>query len=223
MDVFEQKKVLDSFEILVDTREQDTERAHKRYASFGVPIRRAVLNYGDYTYNATLPDGKQIHDISQTVIPVCAVERKMNLDELAECYTRSRKRFQNEFERARDHGCRVYLLCENASWENLLNGKYRSRFHANAFAASVTAWLVRYNANLIFCKEETSGRLIREILYRDWSEVSLMKIAIRIVDDLGNILVQLDKCEFDTYMELLRFLEQIFRSGYDAHIKKLDD
>ena len=57
----------------------------------------------------------------------------------------------------------------------------------------------------------------------DWSEVSLMKIAIRIVDDLGNILVQLDKCEFDTYMELLRFLEQIFRSGYDAYIKKLDD
>ena len=50
-----------------------------------------------------------------------------------------------------------------------------------------------------------------------------MKIAIRIVDYLGNILVQLDKCEFDTYMELLRFLEQIFRSGYDAYIKKLDD
>ena len=120
MDVFEQKKVLDSFEILVDTREQDTERAHKRYASFGVPIRRAAL--------------------------------------------------KNEFERARDHGCRIYLLCENTSWENLLNGKYRSRVHANAFAASVTAWLVRYNANLIFCKEETSGRLIREILYRDLKE-----------------------------------------------------
>lgn len=50
-----------------------------------------------------------------------------------------------------------------------------------------------------------------------------MKIAIRIVDDSGNILVRLDKCEFDTYWELLRFLEQIFRSGYDAYIKKLDD
>ena len=35
---------------------------------------------------------------------------------------------------------------------------------------AVTAWLVRYNANLIFCKEETSGRLIREILYRDLKE-----------------------------------------------------
>lgn len=50
-----------------------------------------------------------------------------------------------------------------------------------------------------------------------------MKIAIRIVDDSDNILLQLDKCEFNTYWELLRFLEQIFRSGYDAHIKKLDD
>ena len=50
-----------------------------------------------------------------------------------------------------------------------------------------------------------------------------MKIAIRIVDDSDNILLQLDKCEFNTYWELLRFLEQIFRSGYDAHMKKLDD
>ena len=50
-----------------------------------------------------------------------------------------------------------------------------------------------------------------------------MKVAIWIVDDSDNILVQLDKCEFDTYWELLRFLEQIFRSGYDAYIKKLDD
>ena len=62
MDIFNQKKVLDSFEILVDTREQDTERAHRRYASFGAPIRRATLNYGDYTYNAVLPDGRQIYD-----------------------------------------------------------------------------------------------------------------------------------------------------------------
>ena len=170
MDIFNQKKVLDSFEILVDTREQDTERAHRRYASFGAPIRRATLNYGDYTYNAVLPDGRQIYDPSCTISPLCAVERKMDLDELAGCYTRSRDRFRHEFERAQKNGGRIYILCENANWENLLNGKYRSRIHANAFAASATAWMVRYNAGLIFCKEETSGRLIREILYRDLKE-----------------------------------------------------
>lgn len=170
MTIFDQKAVLDSFEILHDSREQDTDRARRRYESFGVPHQRAVLNYGDYTYNAVLPDGNKIYDVSTTLSPACVVERKMNLDELANCFTQGRQRFRREFERAQEHGSRIYLLCENANWENLLNGKYRSRFHANAFAASITAWIIRYNANLIFCKEETSGRLIKEILYRDLKE-----------------------------------------------------
>ena len=94
----------------------------------------------------------------------------MNLDELAQCFTRGRDRFRREFERARDRNCRIYLIVENASWENLLNGKYRTRFNANAFTASQVAWMIRYNTNVIFCKEQTSGRLIKEILYRDLKE-----------------------------------------------------
>ena len=171
MDIFEQKQVLDSFEILIDSREQNTERARKRYASFGVPYREKVtLSYGDYTYNATLPDGKQIYDISKTIKPQCVIERKMDLDELAGCFTRSRSRFQKEVERALENGCRIYLICENANWENLLNGKYRSKVHPNAFMASEIAWMIRYNVNVIFCKEETSGRIIKEILFRDLKE-----------------------------------------------------
>lgn len=170
MDLFEQKEVLRSFEILIDTREQPSERAKRRYESFGVPYRRATLYYGDYTYNATLPDGAQLHSLSETIKPICAVERKMNLDELAGCFTRSRDRFKREFERAQENGCRIYLICENANWENLLTGRYRSLFNENAFAASTAAWMVRYNMNVIFCKEETSGRLIKEILYRDLKE-----------------------------------------------------
>lgn len=170
MTIFDQKEVLKSFEILHDSREQDTEMAKKRYESFGVPHKRAVLSYGDYTYNATLPDGSKIYDVSKTISPVCVVERKMNLDELAGCFTRSRQRFQREFERAQEHGSRIYLLCEDANWENLLNGKYKSRMSAEAFSASVFAWMIRYNMNIVFCKEETSGRIIKEILYRDLKE-----------------------------------------------------
>ena len=167
MDIFEQREVLGSFEILIDTREQPTERSRRRYESFGVPYRRATLDYGDYTYNAVLPGGAYLHDVSETIKPLCSVERKMNLDE---CFTRSRERFKREFERAQANGCRIYLICENANWENLLAGRYRSLFNENAFAASTAAWMVRYNANVIFCKEETSGRLIKEILYRDLKE-----------------------------------------------------
>lgn len=170
MDIFEQKKVLDSFEILVDSREQDTERARKRYGSLGVPHKRVTLSYGDYAYNAALPDGQMIYDTSKTIQPVCVVERKMDLGELAGCYTRGRSRFQKEFEKAMDNNCRIYMICENASWENLLNGRYRSKVNPNAFVASTVAWMIRYNMNVIFCKEETSGRLIKEILYRDLKE-----------------------------------------------------
>ena len=170
MDIFEQKRVLKSFKVVIDTREQPTKRAEKRYQAFGAPFERATLDFGDYTYNATLPDGRPLYDTESRIVPACAIERKMDLDELAQCYTTSRKRFQAEFERAKAAGARIYLIVENGNMENLLNGRYRSRFNANAFVGSVTAYMVRYGAQLVFCKEETSGRLIREILYRDLKE-----------------------------------------------------
>ena len=112
MDIFDQKEVLKSFQILVDSREQATERADKRYKSFSAPYSRATLDYGDYTYNAVLPSGELLFDTNSTIKPLCVVERKMNLDELAACFTRGRERFKREFERALDQKCRIYLICE---------------------------------------------------------------------------------------------------------------
>ena len=156
--------------VLVDSREQPTKRAEERYKLFGSPYERATLSYGDYTYNAMLPTGKPLFDTSKTIEPLIAVERKESLDELAQCFTRGRDRFQREFERATANKAQIFLLVENASWENLLNGKYRSRFNAKAFEASVLAWSIRYGLQLIFCKEESSGILIHDILYRDLKE-----------------------------------------------------
>lgn len=170
MTPFDQQSVLKSMTILHDAREQETERAKRRYQSFGVPSSRAVLDYGDYTWQAVLPDGSEIHDTSARIYPKISVERKMSLDELAGCFTHDRARFQAEMERAQDHGCRMFLLCENSSMENLFAGKYRSKFNPKAFTASLFAWMIRYNLEIIFCKEETSGKVIKEILYRDLKE-----------------------------------------------------
>lgn len=171
MDVFEQKEVLKTFGVLIDTREQDTPKAQKRYSAFGVPFRRATLSYGDYTYTAQLPDGTMVNaDSDRAIFPLCVVERKMSLDELAQCFTRDRERFVREFARAKANGAKIYLLVEGATWEAVLNHRYRSKFNPNAFLASMLAWEARYNMTLIFCKEDTSGRLIKEILYRDLKE-----------------------------------------------------
>lgn len=167
MQTFDKIEMLESMVLLCDTREQPTDRARKRYESFGFPYKRATLDYGDYTYNAKLPSGEWIYDDSKTVKGAAIVERKMNLDELAQCFTRSRDRFEREFQRATDNKANIFLICENGSWEQLLAHKYRSKFAPSAFYGSLTAWIVRYDIKLLFCKSELSGRLIREFLYRD--------------------------------------------------------
>ncbi len=170
MEIFDQKEVLRSFSVIADTREQATDKSRRRYASMGVPVERATLDFGDYTWNAVLPDGQPIWSTESRIRPSISIERKESLDELAQCFTRGRDRFQREFQRAAAHGARIIMIVENASFEKLINGRYRSRFNPNAFLASVTAYTVRYNMNLLFCKEDTSGRLIKEILYRDLKE-----------------------------------------------------
>lgn len=170
METFKKIEMLESMVILVDSREQPTDRAKKRYESFGFPYRRTTLSYGDYSYNAKLPNGKWLLDPSKTIQGLCVIERKMSLDELANCLTHSRDRFEREFKRAKENNSRILLLVENASWENLLAGKYRSKFKPAAFYGSLTSWIIRYDIQIIFCKQELSGRMIREFLYRDLRE-----------------------------------------------------
>lgn len=166
MDYFDVEAALKTITVLVDTREQDTPLSRKRLSSMNLPYERKKLDFGDYSAKCTLcPQGEEIEFSSDF-----AIERKMSLDELCACYCRSRDRFQREFERAKEKGAKLYLLIENASWENVYNGKYRSKMASKALSASMLAYLSRYNCQLIFCKSETSGRLIGDIIYREVKE-----------------------------------------------------
>ena len=162
MDGWKVDECLKSMTLLIDSREQQSDRARKRYAAFSCPYRRQKLDFGDYSAEFCV-DGK-------TELLNAAIERKMNLEELSSCFTHGRDRFQREFERAKAAGASVYLMVEDATWENLINGKYKTRFNQNAFLASLTAWIARYDLKPIFCKHEMSGKLIQEILYRELKE-----------------------------------------------------
>lgn len=163
-------ETLESFRIIVDTREQATPKAAERYEAFGVPVERGTLSFGDYCANITLPDGGQLHAISERITAPCVIERKMNLDELAQCFTKGRGRFEREFDRAAAAHAKVYLLIEDGTIEGIINHRYRSRFRPSAFLASLFAWSARYNLTPIMCKSATSGQVIKEILYRDMKE-----------------------------------------------------
>lgn len=167
---FEIDDCLRTMQIIVDTREQPSKRAQDRYDSFRCPYRRQTMSFGDYTYNFKLPNGKWLYDENNTITADVVIERKADLAELSQCFCQSRARFEREFEKVAKHNATVYLLVENATWENLINGKYKTKFNPSAFFASMVAWIARYNIKPILCKAETSGRIIHEILYRELKE-----------------------------------------------------
>lgn len=161
------KAVISSMTVLVDSREQDTDRARWRYASIGLPVERCTLDYGDYSYNATLPDGRRICDLSERIRPTVSIERKMNLDELAACLGSSRDRFEREFKRAEEAGAQMWLLVEGGNWESIYDHRYKSQMTPASLAGSIFAFCGRYNLRLIFCTERTTGRIVRGILTRN--------------------------------------------------------
>lgn len=161
MHPLEVKRALEDMAVLVDTREQDTPRLRWRLQQMGCPHERVKLDFGDYS--ARFGDVLDLRD-------KVAIERKMDLDELAQCYTSQRKRFTAEFERARDSAAKVYLLIESATWEKAYAGDYHSKVSAPAMVASMLAWLARYDCQILMCQPKQSGRLIRDILYREGKE-----------------------------------------------------
>lgn len=165
MTPFEMREALASMTLLVDTREQPTERLEQRLLIADLPYERQKLDFGDYSCKCNLPDGS-ILDLSTNAV----IERKMNIDELCLCFGKERPRFEREFERAKAAGCRIYLLVEGGTWEHVYNGKYRSKLSSKALIASIDAFRARYGMQLDFCKPETTGHLIRDILYRELKE-----------------------------------------------------
>lgn len=160
MDHFAVDRALSTMTVLCDTREQDTLRARKRLKQIGVPIERVALSFGDYSARC------DVLDIQDRV----AIERKMDLSELAHCYCQDRKRFVREFERAKEAGAKLYLLIENGSLDDAYSGHYRSKVHPSSFTASILAWLARYDCQILFCKAENSGQVIHDVLYRELKE-----------------------------------------------------
>lgn len=154
-----------SMVLLVDTREQPTKRLKERLETAGVPYERQKLSVGDYSCKCILPGGEDFDFSSRAV-----VERKMNLDELCMCFGKERPRFEREFERAAASGTKVYLLVEGDNWEKAYNGKYRSLLKPQSLVASIDAFRARYGMQLDFCKPETTGKLIKDILYRELKE-----------------------------------------------------
>lgn len=164
MDIFEIKEALKNIVVLVDTREQNTPALQLRLENIGYPYLRQKLDFGDYSAKTYI--GEKEYDFSDKF----CIERKMSLDELCTCYGNGRKRFEKEFERAKSADAKTYLLIEKADFEKAYEGEYRSMMNPKSLVASMLAWLARYDCQILFCEPNTTGKLIRDVIYREIKE-----------------------------------------------------
>lgn len=157
---------IESMTIYVDSREHPGEEYDRRCETFGVPYERKHLNYGDYTYSFTKPDGNVAFS-EEPISGDAVIERKMSLDELSGNLCQEHDRFVREMERAKEHNASIYLIVENGTWEKIINHRYKTRFNNKAYLRRLLGLVVRYGVKVVFIQKELSGRMIREILEKE--------------------------------------------------------
>ena len=159
----EQKKMLDSIVILVDTREHDGKNDHilSYFDSKNIAWKKQKLDYGDYS--CMIPANEELgiprdlyfdHEIM--------VERKANLDEFANNVSKDRDRIKKEFALAPSH---KIIVIENASYADMINGNYRSEYSAKSYYGTVHSLWHEFEIPFIFMPDpKYTGMFIRGYL-----------------------------------------------------------
>jgi ERCC4-type nuclease len=171
----ETKKLLKSLTMLVDTREQKNQHIIKHFTEKGVPYKVQKLDYGDYS--AFIPKNVEMgvpRDIYLTD-NIC-IERKATLNELAQNLTHGRTQIENEFLRSK--GSKLYLMVEDATWEDIKNKNYRSEYTPSAYMGTLRAFEARYDIRLNFTLSADSGSFIHSVLFYHAREFLLNGIAV---------------------------------------------
>ena len=153
MDKKQIQEIVESIEIIIDTREQKNSWITDYFDKRGIKYFGKKLNFGDYSFQCKIND--EIVSFEKEI----SIERKANLIELSNNFTVKRPQFVKEMERKGD--AIMLLLIENNTFKDLLMGKYRSEFHPKSFLASLLSFKYRYNLFIEFLRDkECSGSFI---------------------------------------------------------------
>ena len=104
------------------------------------------LDQGDYSFY--IPANKKLNiDRDLYFHNHVVLERKNSLDEIAQNFTKDRVRIKTEFAQCKGE---MTLLIENASYEKLCKGEYRSEYNSKSFLASLHSMSAEYDIPFLF-------------------------------------------------------------------------
>ena len=65
----------------------------------------------------------------------------------------------------------------NEIFKDAYAGSYRSKMTPQSFIASILTWLARYDCQILFCRPQTTGKLIHDVLRYEMREALEKMIA----------------------------------------------
>ncbi len=149
----EQKKLLDSMKILVDTREKEGHNDHilNYFDQKKIPWKRCKLNYGDYACMIPADENLGIPRDLYFDKEIC-IERKANLDEWVGNMIKDKARIKKELALAPQN---KILIIENNNYGDILQGNYRSEFSvASCFGSFHSLWH-EFNIPIMFMPDSS--------------------------------------------------------------------
>ena len=151
--------------ILVDSREKPKAitRILEHFDKSGIPYEVSKLLFGDYC------------DYSR---PNLVIDRKQNIQELAQNCTRDHERFRRELERVKRTGSELVLLVEQNRYKDrgewvrvetirdlLLWESPHTMVRGEKVYRVLASWTAKYPLRVMFCDKRQTGKRIIEILY----------------------------------------------------------
>ncbi len=155
------KVLLKQMVVLVDSREKQNGHIIDYFKRQGIPYEVTKLDFGDYSCKISASAAGQDIYFHQDIV----VERKASLEELSGNLAQHRDRFESEFLKARNAGCKTYLLVESPlGYSGIIGHAYKTQMKPAAFMASLKTWEHRFDTNVQFIDPRYSGYYITSTL-----------------------------------------------------------
>jgi len=151
--------------IIVDTREKTNaiEPIIAYFKKQNIEYDRSKLYFGDYIEYSR---------------PLLAIDRKQNIQELAQCCASDHERFRRELDKVRRVGAHLVILVEQNHFEDR-GKKYRvdtiedlmcwtspyTQVRGEKVYRVLASWCAKYPISVRFCDHKDTGREIIKILY----------------------------------------------------------